>query len=44
MYVCMYVCLYILLGKVRTLLEWANGLPSKMLEWSGYLLGKGSHH
>ena len=28
-----HVCLYILLGKVRTLLEWANRLLSKILEW-----------
>ena len=26
-------CLYILLGKVRTLLEWADELLSKMWEW-----------
>ena len=26
-----HVCLYILLGKVRTLLEWADELLSKML-------------
>ena len=37
------VYIYILLGKVRTLLEWADGLPSKKLDgwlgewsWSGY--------
>ena len=27
------VCPYILLGKVRTLLEWADELLSKMLDW-----------
>ena len=26
-------CPYILLGKVRTLLEWADELLSKMLDW-----------
>ena len=25
---------YIFLGKVRTLLEWADGLTSKMLDWT----------
>ena len=25
--------IYVMLGKVRTLLEWADLLPSKMLEW-----------
>ena len=29
------MCLYILLGKVRTLLEWPVELLSKMSEWSG---------
>ena len=32
-----HVCLYILLGKVRTLLEWPVGLLSKML--SGWVMG-----
>ena len=27
------MCLFILLGKVRTLLEWADQVPSKKLEW-----------
>ena len=27
-----HVCLYILLAKVTTLLEWADGLMSKMLD------------
>ena len=27
------MCPYILLGKVRTLLEWADELLSKMLDW-----------
>ena len=33
------VCLYILLGKVRTLMEWADGLLSKM--WGDGLDGSG---
>ena len=31
----MYAYIYILLGKVRTLLEWAKGLLSKMLGTDG---------
>ena len=27
--------IYILLGKVKTLLEWADGLLTKMLDWMG---------
>ena len=30
--VILHVCLYILLAKVTTLLEWADGLMSKMLD------------
>ena len=31
--------IYILLGKVRTLLEWADALLSKMWEWTGWVSG-----
>ena len=31
----MPVYLYILIGKVRTLMEWADVLLSKMLDWTG---------
>ena len=30
----MFACISILLRKVETLLEWADGLLSKMLDWA----------
>ena len=35
----LYVCLYIMLRKVRTLLDWAHGLLSKISEWTRLMTG-----